>query len=67
MTSQSALDTTTGTDPNRSIRNAGLTAGIALLVLAPCSRRQDQQCDSCGEAGVADGPVRIGAGRCVEC
>jgi hypothetical protein len=34
MTSQSALDTTTGTDPNRSIRNAGLTAGIALLVLA---------------------------------
>lgn len=34
MTSRAAFDSTTGTDPNQSIRNASLTAGIALLLLA---------------------------------
>ena len=37
MTSKTALTRTAGTDPNRSIRNAGLTAGIALLLLSALS------------------------------
>lgn len=34
MTSTPALDTPTSTDPNRSIRNASRTAGIALLLIS---------------------------------
>src|SRR6185312_5339537 len=37
MTPNTALDTTTGTEPNRSIRTASLTAGIALLLLSALS------------------------------
>jgi hypothetical protein len=37
MTSKTALPGIAGTDPNRSIRNASLTAGIALLLLAALS------------------------------
>jgi len=37
MTPNTALDSTTGTEPNRSIRAAGLTAGIALLLLSALS------------------------------
>ncbi|HEY5848812.1 MAG TPA: DUF4386 domain-containing protein [Microlunatus sp.] len=37
MTSTTAKPAITGADPNRSIRNAGLTAGIALLLLAALS------------------------------
>jgi hypothetical protein len=34
MTSKAALDRATGTDPSRSIRSAGLTAGVALLLIS---------------------------------
>src|SRR6476469_575658 len=34
MTATTAVDTPTGTDPNRSVRNASLTAGIALLLIS---------------------------------
>ena len=37
MTSNTALDSTTGTEPDRSIRTASLTAGIALLLLSALS------------------------------
>jgi hypothetical protein len=37
MTPNTALDSTTGTEPNRSIRTASLTAGIALLLLSALS------------------------------
>jgi hypothetical protein len=37
MTPSTALDSTTGTEPNRSIRSASLTAGIALLLLSALS------------------------------
>lgn len=37
MTSTTGTPAMTGADPNRSIRNAGLAAGIALLVLATVS------------------------------
>jgi len=37
MTSKTALPAIAGTDPNRSIRNASLTAGIALLLLSALS------------------------------
>ena len=34
MTSKTAINSNAGTDPNRSIRNGSLTAGIALLVIS---------------------------------
>jgi len=34
MTSKTAINSNAGTDPNRSIRNASLTAGIALLLIS---------------------------------
>ena len=34
MTSKTAINSNVGTDPNRSIRNASLTAGIALLLIS---------------------------------
>src|SRR6185312_2372681 len=37
MTPNTALDSTTGTEPNRSIRTASLAAGIALLLLSALS------------------------------
>ena len=37
MTPNTALDSTTGAEPNRSIRTASLTAGIALLLLSALS------------------------------